>query len=1103
MGVARGRPAPNRSYSPVTGHYTAAQLAYNRDVTADIQSQISNLQQSIAALEAQRPALGEVVVNAALGPMREKLATLEATLRAPTPIEAEGERKVVTILFADISGFTALSETLDPEQVTDIVNACFQSLTDAVVKYGGTVDKYLGDAIMALFGAPDAHEDDPERAIHAALEMQAVLTTTVAELPPVAAHLTLHIGINTGPVVAGAVGAAGQREYTVMGDAVNLASRLKDISPSGHIYVGPETHRQTSRLFEFTPLAPMRIKGKRDPVQIYDVRARAVTPGTMRGIEGLRSPLIGRGEQLDRLRARLDAAVQGSGGIVALVGEAGLGKSRLIAELHVTIHTANTYRSPGMHPHLIGESAVLWLEGRCTSFTQSVSYSPITQILRSYFGLSGSLDSTEAMIRLLDALDAVFPGQGDELLPYLGTLLGLQVGGERVRYLDAEALQRQVFYSVRHLIGGLSLQTPLVLVFDDLHWIDETSLSLLEYLLPLLDDHPLMMVWAFRPGVESSGIQLLAERVAPSRPRRYEQINLRPLPDNLSEMLVRLLLARSNVPDSIQRAIVERAEGNPFYLEEVIRTLIESSLLIQDAGRWVVDERIPDLEGRIRSALPDTLIGVLTARIDRLPDLPKRVLGMASVVGRTFSRRLVLELVGDSAALDSALAELERNGLIEAGEATWGPTYTFRHVLTQEAAYNMLLQRRRAQLHGEIGNALERMHRDEIDEYAALLAYHYDRSLDDAKAIDYGLRAGHAALRVYANREAARFFERVVARLREAGQSDRQLADALEWLGDARSASGEINAAIGHWQECLVMHQRGGDREGVAILHRKLGNAWFARGERTRAIENYRQGIGVLNDRPPGATLAGLYAELGRVYFRVGQDAQAIDWAGRALTLAESLGHFETASLALNTLGVARARGGELERSVAEVERGLQIALDHDLPAAACRAYTNLGMLYGAVDHNRAVQLCQQGLALARKIGDLYYQSWLQSSLASTYCSLVGNWERGVAAARASIDLDLQMGHRAHLAVPVVLLAQIYQCHGMLEESLRAYQEALALAEESGEPQMLFPCYNGLGALYLEIGEEERATHYLDKAQQVVSDAGYSADSLFVLPFLA
>ncbi|HLF28329.1 MAG TPA: adenylate/guanylate cyclase domain-containing protein [Anaerolineae bacterium] len=1072
-------------------------------MTDDIPSQIANLQASITALEAQRAVLGEVVINAALGSMREKLAALEAALRAPTlPGEAEGERKVVTMLFADISGFTALSETLDPEQVTEIVNTCFQTLTDAVAKYGGGVDKYIGDAIMALFGAPDAHEDDPERAIHAALEMQAVLKTTVSQLPPVAANLTLHIGVNTGPVVAGAVGAIGQRDYTVMGDAVNLASRLKDTAPSGHIYVGPETYRQTSRLFEFTPLAPMRIKGKRDPVQIYAVRARAATPGTMRGIEGLRSPLIGRGPELDTLRARLDAAAQGNGCVVALVGDAGLGKSRLIAELHQAVHTANTYAGAA-HAHRSNHASVLWLEGRCTSFTQSVSYSLIAQILRSYFGLTGELDASEALLRLLEALDAVFPGEGDELLPYLGTLLGLPVGGERTRYLDAEALQRQIFYSVRRLIGGLSLQTPLVLVLDDLHWIDETSLALLEYLLPLVGDHPLLIVWAFRPGVEPTGIQRLAEQGARHQPQRIEQIELRPLPDNLSASLVQLLLARSNLPEPIQQAIIERAEGNPFYLEEVIRTLIESGLLIQEAGRWVIDPRIPDLEARIRSALPDTLIGVLAARIDRLPELPKRVLGVASVVGRSFSRRLMLELIGAAAPLDAGLAELERNGLIESGEATWGPTFTFRHVLTQEAAYSMLLQRRRTQLHGEIANTLERLHASELDEYVALLAYHYDRSQDGAKASAYLQRAGQAALRVYANREAARFFERVVERLRAASQSAEQLADALEWLGDARTAAGEVSAAIGHWQESLVLHRRNGDVEGVALLHRKLGNAWFTRGERTRAIENYQQGIEVLKDSTPGSTLAGLYTELGRAYFRIGQDAQAIAWASQALALAEALGNPGTLSLALNTLGVAHARAGELERGSAEVERSLHIALDNDRPLAACRAYTNLGMLYGAVDHNKAVQLCQQGLALARKIGDLAYQSWLQASLASTYCSLVGNWERGVAAARASIDLDLQMGHRDHLAVPVVLLAQIYQCHGLLEEALRAYQEALALAEESGEPQMLFPCYNGLGALYLELGEEEEATRYLDQAQAIVNSAGYSADSLFVLPFLA
>jgi predicted ATPase len=321
------------------------------------------------------------------------------------------------------------------------------------------------------------------------------------------------------------------------------------------------------------------------------------------------------------------------------------------------------------------------------------------------------------------------------------------------------------------------------------------------------------------------------------------------------------------------------------------------------------------------------LIGLLTARIDRLTDSPKRVLSIASVAGRTFSRRLMLELAGDAASLDTALYELERSGLIEPVEARWGVTYTFRH-----AAYTMLLQRRRAQLHGEIGAALERLHRDEIDEYAALLAYHYDRSQDDRKAISYTLRAGRAQLRVYANREAAAFFARVVERLRAFGQEDSLLADTLQWLGDARSAAGEINAAIGHWQESLVMHQRRGDRNGVAVLHRKLGNAWFARGERQRAIDNYQRGIEMLKGTPPGAALASLYDELGRVYFRIGQDQQAIEWASRALALAEALDDAEAASLALNTLGIAHARGGEIERGIAEVERSLKLALDSVLP---------------------------------------------------------------------------------------------------------------------------------------------------------------------------
>jgi class 3 adenylate cyclase/tetratricopeptide (TPR) repeat protein len=1064
------------------------------------QTQIDELKNSIAILEAQRATLGDAVVDAALGPMREKLAALEAT-HAPTSDAAEGERKLVTILFADISGFTALSETIDAELVTEIVNTCFEALTRVVHKYGGTVDKYIGDAIMALFGAPDAHEDDPERAIHTAIEMHAALRNALAGLPPFASDLQLHIGVDTGFVVAGAVGASGQRAYTVMGDAVNRASRLMSVAPNGHIYIGPDTYQRTSRLFEFKTLAPMRLKGKREPLAVYEVIAPIASPATMRGLEGLRSPLVGREHEFAALRQKLDALLDGAGSIVAIVGEAGLGKSRLIAELHSSLH--DEHHRAGRELLQVENQSLLWLEGRCTSFSQSASYSLIVQVLRNYFGIADAPAHGEAILRVTDALTAILPDQVDEVLPYLCTLLGLPVSGDRIRYLDAEALQKQVFFSVRRLFDALSIQTPVALILDDLHWIDDTSLALIEYLLPLFEQRPMMMVWAYRPRRKQEGIQPLVDKVASEHAARYQSIELQPLPRDLGDVMVQHLLARSDLPASAQHAILERAEGNPFYIEEVIRTLIESQILIQSGEHWSVDGGIPDLDQRIRAALPTTLIGLLTARIDRLPEAHKRVLGVASVIGRTFSRRLMNAIFLDPALIGETLQLLEREGLIETSEAPWGLTYSFRHVLMWEAAYGMLLKRRRAQLHGEIGYALEQTHREELDEYAPLLAYHFDRSDEDRKANFYLLKAGHAALKVYANREATNFFARAVDRLREAGQDDDQLADALAWSGDARTAAGEVNAAIGLWQEALVMHRRlGRDPDSVAALYRRLGNAWFARGNPARAIENYQHGVEALADQPASATLAQLYDELGRLYFRTGDNNAARDWAGKALALAETVKHAETASLALNTLGIARAREGEVEGAIGDVERSLALALDNDLPVAACRAYTNLGMLYGTVDHSRAVDLCQEGLELARKIGNLSYQSWLHSSLASTYCSLVGNWEHGVAAARASIDLDLQMGHRAHLAVPVILLAQIYQCHGLLDESLRSYEEALALAEENGEPQMLFPCYDGLGTLYLELGDEEKAEMYLDKAQQVVRDAGYSSDSLFVLPFL-
>ena len=423
---------------------------------------ITQLEAAIAHLEAQRSALGDTVVETALAPLRRRLAELEQAEREPAPTFA-GERKLVTVMFADISGFTTLAETMDPEAVRDLMNACFERLVPIIEKYGGTVDKFIGDEIMALFGAPIAHENDPERALRAALEMMDALTRFNAER---GADLELHFGINTGLVIAGGIGTRGRQEYSVMGAAVNLATRLEEVSERGDILVGPDTHRLTEPLFEFELLEPIRVRGKAEPVPAYRLLAPKAISGKVRGIVGLESPLVGREAELRALQESVERLRAGVGGIVTIVGEAGLGKSRLVAELRSQVS--------GLR--------LDWVEGRCLSYGASIAYLLWLDVLRGLLGVTAETPPVAVRDALRERTERL-----EDAYPYLARMMSLRPDGstssprrlveglpleaeteDTVRDLEGEKLKVGAFRAIETLIESMARRRPLVIVCEDL-----------------------------------------------------------------------------------------------------------------------------------------------------------------------------------------------------------------------------------------------------------------------------------------------------------------------------------------------------------------------------------------------------------------------------------------------------------------------------------------------------------------------------------------------------------------------------------------------------------------------------------------------------------
>jgi len=992
------------------------------------------------------------------------------------PTIAEAERRPVTVLFADVVGFTSLAERLDPEELRSLMMGCFQALAEEIRHYDGFIEKFIGDAILAVFGAPIAHEDDPERAVRAALAMQSRLQQLRTNAGGSSGGaLTMRIGINTGLVVAGAVGEG--KDYGVVGDAVNVAARLQQNGAPGKITLSEETYRLIRKVFECRPLGALPLKGKTEPIQIFEVMGSRSGPAATTDTSALEAPLIGREEELKQLVELFARARKGRAQVVSLIGEAGMGKSRLLAEFRRRLEAEGLF------------SQITLYQTACLALGNE-AYRVLIDFFRTCFALTPEDNAAQARAKITAILQAI--GVPTEpIVPVVEHLLGF-VEKDSHLHLDPEQLKRQLFLAVKEICQRQCRQQPVLFVVDDFQWVDAASLELLRSLVDRVADQPLMLLFVARPMAQIGTIY--------SANVDATVIRLQPLTSEESEALLAALVDTLASPfkPALRELVTRRSAGNPFFLEEAVHSLIDKGILTKAPQGADFSGDLTTLE------IPTTVQGVILSRLDSLEPGAKQLLLEAAVIGPSFDLDLLQQITARPQELQNSLeALLHADLLVEAHDPEGRPSgYRFRHALVQEVAYNSLLLKRRTALHGRVASTLERLHAQRLDEYLPQLAYHYSGSEDRERALQYLLRFGDKARMIYANQDAVDCYRRALQIIAQQDDSPMLKANVLEKLADAWSAAGEPEPALESWQAAFLLYERLGEKERRAAVYRKMGLHWWGRGDYDKASEHFQRGLALQAEESENVEMALLYQELGRLHFRIGDDQQAIMWAQRALELGQRLDAHEVLSQASNTSGVSMARRGELEEGIAKVEQSLQIALQHDFPTAACRAYTNLGMLLAAVDRERALSYCHEGLALAKKIGDLSQQSWLHASMASSFCSLVGDCAQGVEAAEASIALDRQLGQRNHLPIPLILLAQIYQCQDQLEESKQYYVEACALAEESGEPQLLFPCYDGLATLYLALGDTAKAEEYLAKGREVCRKTGYTVDALIMLPFL-
>ncbi|HET7271238.1 MAG TPA: adenylate/guanylate cyclase domain-containing protein, partial [Rubrobacter sp.] len=507
--------------------------------------------------------------------------------RLEAPARVEGERKYVTVLFADVVDSTGLGERLDPEQVAEIMNGAFAFLNASVKKYEGTVARLLGDAILAFFGAPVAHEDDAERAVRAGLDIQAAAREYAeAVRRNYGVDFAVRVGINTGLAVLAAVGDEIRTEYTAMGDTTNIAARLQSAALPGTVLISADTHHLVKQLFEFNPRVAMRVKGKSTLVETYEVLAPRAVPGKVRGLEGLTSPLVGRSDEFHLMREKVEEAREGRGSFVAVVGEAGLGKSRLLAEVRQGVH-----------------SQVAWYEGRALSYEQAVTYYPWRQVIRQAIGAKEG-DAPETVREKLSS-DPGYGAMPEGDVRILEVLLSAESDEtlKAVSLLEGDALVERVTAATRDYLRARADLKPTVIVLDDLHWADTASLDLLLSVAGLVEDAPLLFVCLLRPDKDAPSWAAI-ERARGELGSRYTEILLDPLDAAHSKELLGNLLYIEDLPESVRNLILNKAEGNPFFVEEVIRTLIDSEFIVQENNHWRATREI------VNVSIPDTLSGV-------------------------------------------------------------------------------------------------------------------------------------------------------------------------------------------------------------------------------------------------------------------------------------------------------------------------------------------------------------------------------------------------------------------------------------------------------------------------------------------------------------
>jgi class 3 adenylate cyclase/tetratricopeptide (TPR) repeat protein len=931
-----------------------------------------------------------------------------------------GERKHVTVLFSDLTGYTMMSEKLDPEELKEITSQIFDEISKIVGKYEGFIEKYAGDAVMAIFGVPKAHEDDPIRALKAAREIHERVEAFSPEVQNrIGQPLSMHTGINTGLVVTGEVDLE-KGTHGIAGDTINLASRLSNLAKPGEILIDVNTCRQIEGQFACEYSETTTVKGKSEPVQAYIVLSQREKPVTIRRLSGVRADLVGRKVELAELSEAVKNMHAGSGRIFSVYGDAGTGKSRLVEEFKASLNLAE----------------IQWIEGHAYSYSRNIPYFPLIDMLNRLIKIEEGDSSEKVRGKLESGIKQII--DDNDIVPYIGGLYSLDY--KELEEVSPEFWKTHLQKAIQKILNALAKRAPTIFFLEDLHWADPSFVELLRKAC-LEIRQPAIVLCVYRPT-----FNLFTSHQLSSLGKVYQEIRLKDLSLSDAQEMLESLLKTETIPSELKRVVHSKAEGNPFYLEELVNTLIESNTLTRHDGSWKLTRPITE------SDISSSLHALISGRLDRLEKETKRILQEASVIGRVFFYEILQKVTKLKEYIDQSLKGLEQLDLIRGRSLQPELEYMFKHALTQEVVYNGLLKKERKKIHEKVGLVMEQLFEERLPEFYETLGFHFKQSDSVLKAVDYLRKSGEKSVKRYAVEESHQYYKEAFELLDSKGEKTEEEKELL------------IELLI-EW--AYVFYYRG-DFKG-------LGDMFSAKRTIAESLEDKSK-------------LGMFYAWFGWAILCQNRISEGYPWLEKALQVGRENNDQRVIGYAYTWLTWASLVRGNPEQAIKHGERAQDIAKVFKSDAYLYfKSLTGVGFAYAyRGDGKKAIEIGNELVEYGKTHSNIRSLTMGYASIGGGY-SIIGDSAAAFKAYEKAINVGAEPFYTEFIRMNLGLL---YVQNGKLKEAENALKRVVAFSQDLGAGVAGIPAEIFLGVILIAKGQMSRGLKRLKDGNQQLLMSG-------------